>query len=69
MLWFFNSWEKQEGDKIEEGDSIAMIETDKASMEMEILEEGMSFRLLLFSGTLSFLKSVFLLKSSTRNER
>ncbi|XP_076802678.1 dihydrolipoyllysine-residue acetyltransferase component of pyruvate dehydrogenase complex, mitochondrial-like [Clavelina lepadiformis] len=45
------SWEKQEGDKIEEGDSIAMIETDKASMEMEILEEGYLAKILLPEGS------------------
>ena len=33
-------WEKKEGDKIEEGDPIATIETDKASMALEYQDEG-----------------------------
>lgn len=34
------SWEKEEGDFIGEGEVLAMIETDKATMEMETPEEG-----------------------------
>src|SRR5215510_183811 len=33
-------WLKKEGDKIKEGDVIAEIETDKATMEMESFESG-----------------------------
>jgi len=33
-------WEIQEGGKIEEGDPIATIETDKASMALEYQDEG-----------------------------
>ena len=34
------SWDKQEGDQLEEGDLLAQIETDKATMEFETPEEG-----------------------------
>ena len=34
------SWLKQVGDKIEEGDILAEIETDKATMEFESFHEG-----------------------------
>jgi pyruvate dehydrogenase E2 component (dihydrolipoamide acetyltransferase) len=34
------TWLKQEGDKVSSGDKIAEIETDKATMEMEIFEDG-----------------------------
>ena len=42
FLWFVFvcRWEIKVGDKIDEGDAIAMIETDKASMALEIQEEG-----------------------------
>jgi pyruvate dehydrogenase E2 component (dihydrolipoamide acetyltransferase) len=33
-------WRKQEGEKIEVGDVICEIETDKATLEFESLEEG-----------------------------
>src|SRR5215475_10630570 len=33
-------WLKKEGEKIKEGDVIAEIETDKATMEMEAFESG-----------------------------
>lgn len=34
------TWLKQEGDKVSSGDKIAEIETDKATMEMEVFEDG-----------------------------
>ena len=34
------SWDKQEGDEVEEGDIIAQVETDKAVMDMETTESG-----------------------------
>ncbi len=33
-------WLKSEGDKVAEGDVLAEIETDKATMEMEAFESG-----------------------------
>ncbi|MCB1123613.1 MAG: dihydrolipoamide acetyltransferase, partial [Verrucomicrobiae bacterium] len=34
------NWLKNEGDKVEPGDMIAEVETDKATMELEAFEEG-----------------------------
>ena len=34
------SWEKAEGELVEEGDVLARVETDKASMEMEAPHTG-----------------------------
>ena len=39
-------WLKAEGDAIEEGELIAEIETDKATMEMESFHEGTILKLL-----------------------
>lgn len=33
-------WLKKEGDKVKSGDVIAEIETDKATMEVEAIDEG-----------------------------
>ena len=44
-------WLKQEGDSIESGDIIAEIETDKATMEIEAVEEGVLGRILVAEGT------------------
>ncbi len=33
-------WHKKEGDKVKEGEKIADVETDKATMEMESSEAG-----------------------------
>jgi pyruvate dehydrogenase E2 component (dihydrolipoamide acetyltransferase) len=44
-------WLKNEGDIIEPGDVIAEIETDKATMEVEAVEEGILGKILVASGT------------------
>ncbi|XP_051895894.1 dihydrolipoyllysine-residue acetyltransferase component of pyruvate dehydrogenase complex, mitochondrial [Pristis pectinata] len=44
-------WEKKEGDKINEGDLIAEVETDKATVGFEILEECYMAKILLPAGT------------------
>lgn len=45
------AWEKEEGDRIEEGEVLALIETDKSTMEMETPEEGYLAKILLPVGT------------------
>lgn len=45
------SWEKQEGDELSEGDLLAQIETDKATMEFETPEEGFLAKIVLPAGT------------------
>src|SRR5688500_11078693 len=44
-------WLKQEGDRISAGEVIAEIETDKATMEIEAVEEGKLGRILIADGT------------------
>ena len=44
-------WLKSEGDKIEIGDIIAEIETDKATMEFEAVDEGTLAKILVDEGT------------------
>lgn len=44
-------WLKKEGDKIKPGEVIAEVETDKATMEMEAVEEGILARILIPSGS------------------
>ncbi len=44
-------WLKAEGDKVEPGDVIAEIETDKATMEVEAVDEGMLAKILVEAGT------------------
>jgi len=44
-------WVKSEGDQIASGDVIAEIETDKATMEVEAVDEGTIGRLLVAEGT------------------
>jgi len=44
-------WLKKEGDKIKSGDVIAEIETDKATMEMEAVDEGVLGKILIPEGT------------------
>jgi pyruvate dehydrogenase E2 component (dihydrolipoamide acetyltransferase) len=45
------SWLKKEGDTIKAGDIIAEIETDKATMEVEAVDEGTLGRILVADGT------------------
>jgi pyruvate dehydrogenase E2 component (dihydrolipoamide acetyltransferase) len=44
-------WLKQEGDTVKAGDILAEIETDKATMEFEAVDEGVLGRILVPSGT------------------
>jgi pyruvate dehydrogenase E2 component (dihydrolipoamide acetyltransferase) len=44
-------WHKQEGDEIVAGDVIAEIETDKATMEVEAVDEGRLGKILVAEGT------------------
>jgi pyruvate dehydrogenase E1 component beta subunit len=44
-------WLKKEGDKVKPGDIIAEIETDKATMEYEAIDEGTLGRILIPEGT------------------
>src|SRR5215211_4692547 len=44
-------WVKKEGDKIAPGDVIAEIETDKATMEVEAVDEGTLGKILVPEGT------------------
>jgi hypothetical protein len=43
-------WRKNEGDKVETGDIIAEIETDKATMEMEAFDDGILHKHLVAPG-------------------
>src|SRR5215208_7367201 len=44
-------WLKKEGDKVKSGDVIAEIETDKATMEVEAVDEGTLGKILVAEGT------------------
>ncbi|MDX8405903.1 MAG: pyruvate dehydrogenase complex dihydrolipoamide acetyltransferase [Mariprofundus sp.] len=44
-------WLKQEGDELVSGDVMAEIETDKATMEMEVVDEGILHRIIAPEGT------------------
>ncbi len=46
-----SKWLKKEGDKVTSGDVIAEIETDKATMEVEAVDEGVIGKLLVPAGT------------------
>src|SRR6187431_647553 len=46
-----SKWMKSEGDKVKAGDVIAEIETDKATMEVEAVDEGTLGRILVPEGT------------------
>ncbi len=43
-------WRKKQGDKVEMGDVLAEVETDKATMEMESFDDGILHRLLVEEG-------------------
>ena len=45
------TWLKQEGDAVAPGDVIAEIETDKATMEVEAVDEGTLGKILIAEGT------------------
>jgi pyruvate dehydrogenase E2 component (dihydrolipoamide acetyltransferase) len=45
------SWEKKEGEFVEEGDVLAQVETDKATMEMESPVSGYIAKILVPAGT------------------
>src|SRR5213082_1669888 len=44
-------WVKKEGDKVKAGDVIAEIETDKATMEVEAVDEGTLGKIVVPEGT------------------
>jgi pyruvate dehydrogenase E1 component beta subunit len=44
-------WLKNEGDKVKSGDVLAEIETDKATMEVESIEDGILAKILIAGGT------------------
>src|SRR5215813_7518450 len=44
-------WLKKEGDKVKSGDVIAEIETDKATMEVEAVDEGTLAKIIVPEGT------------------
>ena len=45
-----SQWRKHEGDPVHQGDVLAEIETDKATMELEAYDEGTLSRLLVEEG-------------------
>ncbi|KAA2236989.1 pyruvate dehydrogenase complex E1 component subunit beta [Salinarimonas soli] len=46
-----SKWMKKEGDRIKSGDVLAEIETDKATMEVEAVDEGVLAKILIEEGT------------------
>ncbi|WP_238297841.1 biotin/lipoyl-containing protein, partial [Methylobacterium soli] len=44
-------WLKKEGDTVKSGDVLAEIETDKATMEVEAIDEGVLAKILIQEGT------------------
>ena len=46
-----SKWLKNEGDEIQSGDVIAEIETDKATMEVEAVDEGVFAKILIPAGS------------------
>ena len=45
------SWEKKEGDEVKRGDVVAQVETDKATMDMEVPRHGFIAKFLVGAGT------------------
>ena len=45
------SWKKKKGDKVSAGEVIAEIETDKATMEYEAIEDGTLAKIVVPEGT------------------
>lgn len=45
------SWEKEEGEELMDGEVLAQIETDKATMDMETPKEGYLAKIILPAGT------------------
>ena len=45
-----SKWLVKEGDRVESGDLIAEIETDKATMEVEAIEDGIIGKILVLEG-------------------
>jgi pyruvate dehydrogenase E2 component (dihydrolipoamide acetyltransferase) len=45
-----NRWVKKEGDKVSSGDTLAEVETDKASMPLETFEDGVLLKILVAEG-------------------
>ena len=45
------TWRKKEGDKVKTGEVLAEIETDKATMEVEAVDEGVIGKILVAAGT------------------
>src|SRR6201990_3075096 len=46
-----SKWLKKEGDQVKAGDILAEIETDKATMEYEAIDEGVIAKILVPEGT------------------
>ncbi|MGM0459724.1 MAG: biotin/lipoyl-containing protein, partial [Bacteroidota bacterium] len=44
------TWNVKEGDKVESGDVIAEVETDKATMEVEVFDSGTILKVLVAEG-------------------
>jgi pyruvate dehydrogenase E2 component (dihydrolipoamide acetyltransferase) len=45
-----SQWVKQQGDEVRKGDVLAVIETDKAAMDMEAYDEGVLTQILVKEG-------------------
>jgi pyruvate dehydrogenase E2 component (dihydrolipoamide acetyltransferase) len=58
------SWEKNEGDEIMDGDVLAQVETDKATMDMDSATEGYMAKIVVPAGT----KDIPLGKVSSQNK-
>ena len=43
-------WLKKEGDEVSSGDMVAEVETDKATMEVEVFEDGTLIKLYIEKG-------------------